>query len=221
MVNKKTEAMAYYPAFLNVKGKKCVVVGGGNVALRKVKILLSCGANITVVSPDIHPELIKLAERNAIRVFSRPYEPGDLKDAVIVIAATDGKQINRKVVHEGKEEGALVNVADDPGVSDFITPSFFRRGDLIIAISTGGRSPALARTIKTRLEQNFGKEYASLLSLIGEVRSRQKQKGIVVSPEAWQEALDLDLLTGLVRAGRQKEAKAVLMGKLEAQREGK
>jgi siroheme synthase-like protein len=109
-----------------------------------------------------------------------------------------------------------VNVADDPGKSDFISPSLFKRGSLTVAISTAGVSPALARKIRTKLEKSFGEEYASLLSLIGEVRSELREKKQRVGSEVWQEALDLDSLIRLVRSGQQKKAKGILLSKLES-----
>jgi siroheme synthase-like protein len=216
MKKKDSKPPAYYPIFLNVQGKKCVVVGGGQVALRKVKILLDGGANVFVISPTPHPETKKLSKRKAIHLIQRDYKAGDLKDAVISLACTDVKGVNRKVADEAKRAEVLVNVADDPEQSDFISPSLFKRGNLTVAVSTAGVSPALAKKIRTKLEKSFGEEYASLLSLIGEVRSKLKEKGYRVGTEAWQEALDLDLLIRLVRSGQRKKAKAILLNKLQA-----
>jgi siroheme synthase-like protein len=125
------------------------------------------------------------------------------------------KEVNRKVADEAKKAGVLVNVADNPERSNFITPSFFKRGNLTIAVSTSGISPALARKIRTKLEKSFGEEYASLLSLIGEVRSKLKEEGYRASTETWQEALDLDFLIQLVRSGQRKKAKSILLTKLQ------
>ena len=119
----------YYPIFLNARGKKCVVVGGGTVALRKVKMLLDAGAKVTVISPKPHPDIEKLSRERAIRLIRREYEAGDLKGAVIAIACTDVKEVNRRVADEAKKAGVLVNIADDPKPSDFIVPSFFRQGE--------------------------------------------------------------------------------------------
>jgi len=214
-MNKKTsKRIVYYPVSLNIQGKRCVVIGGGKVALRKVKMLLDCGANVSVISPKPHPDIAKLSKERAIHLIQRDYEAQDLKGAVIAIACTDVKEVNRKVADEAKKAGILVNVADDPEPSDFIIPAFFRRGNLTLAVSTSGVSPALARKIRMKLEKSFGEEYASLLSLIGEVRSTLKEKGYIVDAEAWQEALDLDLLIQLVRSGQRKKAKAILLRKL-------
>jgi siroheme synthase-like protein len=214
--NKSKPVIAYYPIFLNILGKRSIVIGGGNVALRKIKILSECGAKVTVISPRPHPEISRLSEERVIRLIERDYKASDLKDAVIAVICTNVKKVNRKAADEAKRAGALVNVADDPERSDFIIPSFFRRGSLTIAVSTGGVSPALARKIRVRLEKIFGVEYASLLSLIGEVRSEIKGEGYSVDAETWQRLLDIDFLMSLVKAGSLEEAKAHLVNKLKA-----
>lgn len=211
---KRLHPLAYYPSFLNIQGKRCVVVGGGKVALRKVKALLDCGANVTVVSPALHRDLAQLAEAGTISLIHRDYTPGDLKDAFLTIAATTESDTNQKIANEARRRKILVNVATSAEQSDFIVPSYLRRGDLTIAISTAGTSPALARKIRTRLEENFDEEYTSLVSLINEVRSELKQRGVTVSSSAWQKALDLDLLLRLLRNGQREKAKATLLGNL-------
>ena len=195
----KREPASYYPIFLNVSGKRCVVVGGGQVALRKVGALLDHGANVEVISPDLCPELNKLAETGGIAAQRKLYQTGDLKGALIVIAATDDHGINLGVVKEAKGTGVLVNVVDDPDNSDFIVPSCLRRGDVTIAVSTAGRSPALARKIRARLEKDLGVEYAALALLIDEVRAEIKRLEIKVSGDDWQKAMDLDLLIDLLK----------------------
>jgi len=220
MKRRKSEPPVYYPLMLNLKGKKCVVVGGGHVALRKVKMLLDCGADITVVSPKPHLGMAKLSEKKAIRLIHRDYKVGDLTDATLAVASTDVKEINRTVAHEAKRLGILVNVVDDPRLSSFILPSFFRRGHLTIAVSSGGTSPALARKIRSNLEKSLGKEYATLLSLISEVRSAIKERGYVVDGEMWQEVLDLKLLIRLIQKGQKTKAKTLLLSKLEVSLEG-
>jgi precorrin-2 dehydrogenase/sirohydrochlorin ferrochelatase len=211
---KEKKNKVYYPVFLEIHGKRCVVVGGGNVALRKVKMLLDCGATVTVVSPTFLPEFDSLTGNKAICLIHRGYRSGDLKEAAMVIAATDEKDVNEKVGTEARKTGILVNVVDDPTHSDFIVPSFFRRGDLTLAISTMGKSPALAKKIRTKLEQDFGKEYGSLITLIDEVRLELRKKGFVVSAEVWQRALVLDLLIDLVRSDQMGKAKATLLSRL-------
>jgi siroheme synthase-like protein len=207
---------AYYPVSLNIKGRKCVVVGGGEVALRKVKALLEHGARVTVISPNLSPELVQMAEHGEITALNREYRAGDLKDSLVAIAATDDGDTNRQVVREAKNKAVLVNVVDDAEDSDFIVPSCLRRGDVTIAVATAGRSPALARKIRTSLEEKFGEEYAALARLVDEVRTELKQQGITVGGDDWQAALDLDELTELLRKGEKEKARALIMSKLKA-----
>jgi len=198
-----------------------VVVGGGPVALRKVNILLEHEANVEVISPELCPELSQLAKSRAIQVLQKNYNGGDLQGAFIAIAATDDGEINNKVAEEARAKGVLVNVVDDSEHSDFIVPSQFRRGDITIAVSTAGKSPALARKIRTRLEKDFGTEYASLALLVDEVRSELKRQGIKINGYSWQEAIDLDVLIELLRTGQDEKAKATLLANLERLRQTK
>jgi siroheme synthase-like protein len=218
MKRRKSEPPIYYPILLNLQGKKCVVVGGGHVALRKVKMLLDCGADITVISPKPHLSMAKLFEKKTIRLIHRDYKVGDLAEATLAVASTDVREINRTVAHEAERLGILVNVVDDPRLSSFILPSFFRRGNLTIAVSSAGASPALARKIRSTLEKSIGKEYAILLSLISEVRASLKKSGCVMDGEAWQEVLDLKSLIRLIQKGQRKKAKILLLNKLKAHR---
>lgn len=211
---RESKPRPYYPIFLNLQGKKCVVVGGGNVALRKVKTLLECGADITVISPKPHAEISKLFKSKAIQLVQRSYKPGDLRGAVLSIAATHVKEINHKVAEESKKNGIPVNVVDDLEPSDFIMPSSFRRGNLSVAVSTSGMSPALAKKIRAKLEKKIGMEYAYLLSLVAEIRSEIKKKRLRVSARTWQESLDLDSLIPFLKADRYEKAKAALLAKL-------
>lgn len=212
------EGMAYYPAFLKLTGKRCVVVGGGKVALRKTLALLDCGASVMVISPQLCAGLAELGNYNTISVNNREFRSGDCKGAAVAIAATDDKSTNLVVVREARAEGALVNSVDDPENSDFVVPSCLRRGDITIAISTSGRSPALARKIRVKLEKDFGDEYAALVEMVGEARSEMKQKGIQVDGDAWLEALDLDLLITMLKSGEKEKAKTALQSSLTGER---
>jgi len=209
------QASPYYPIFLNIKGRKCVVVGGGQVALRKVNALIKHGANVEVISAAPCQELGELADMGEVHILSRDYAQGDLVGAIIAIAATDNGKTNEEVAREAKGRGTLINVVDDPHSSDFIVPSYLSRGDVTIAVSTGGRSPALARKIRANIEKGFGTEYASLALLVSEVRSELKRRGIKVESDDWQEVLDLDSLIDMVQAGRTEEVRAVLLTNLE------
>jgi siroheme synthase-like protein len=206
----------YYPLFLKVRGKRCVVVGGGRVALRKVRALLEHGASIELISPSLCPELNQLAQAEKINIIHRNYEPGDLNSAFLVIAGTGDNEINYQVAVEARKRRIPVNVVDNPEQSDFIVPSYLRRGDLTIAVSTDGSSPALARKIRARLEKYFSEEYASLTNLVKEVRTELKAGGVTVSAEDWQRAINLDQLIGLLRANQQEKAKTTLLSSLKA-----
>jgi siroheme synthase-like protein len=209
------QASPYYPILLNIQGRKCLVVGGGPVALRKVKALLEHGANVEVVSPTLCPELNQLATDGAIRAIQRDYKSEDLQHAFIAIAATDDAKTNESVAAEARRRGVLVNVVDDPKNSDFIVPSYLKRGDVIIAVSTSGRSPALARKIRNKLESDFKTEYAQLAVVADEVRSELKQQGITVNSDAWQEVLSLNSLMELLRRGKNREAKEIMLTRLK------
>jgi len=205
----------FYPISLDIRDKRCVVVGGGWVALRKVKALVEYGAEVEVISPELCPELGKMMETGIIQALQKRYENGDLNGAFLAVAATDDGEINGRVAEEAKRVGAMVNVVDDPERSDFIVPSYLRRGDVTIAVSTAGRSPALARRIRTRLEKEIGAEYASLALLIDEARSELKNQGIEVDSDTWQKAIDLDLLNGMLRAGQNEKARDTLLSNLK------
>ena len=213
-------APVYYPLFLNVAGRRCVVVGGGEVASRKAEMLLEFGAEVLAISPEFCPELEEMARGDGVTLLRRPYQAGDLKGARVAVAATDDNETNQAVVREAREGGALVNVVDDAAASDFIVPSYVHRGDVTVAVSTAGRSPALARKLRTRLEEQFGPEYAALALLLGEVRAEVRQRGIKVSGDAWQEALDLDRILGMVRGGDLKGAREAVLEGLMARRTG-
>lgn len=215
---KKGQGITYYPVFLNISHRRCIVVGGGRVALRKARVLLEHGADVTVISPDLCHELAELAESGEISALAREYQAGDLENAFVAIAATDNSAVNRQVVAETRRGAVLVNVVDDAENSDFIVPSYLRRGEITIAVSTNGKSPALARKIRLRLERELGDEYALLANLISEVRMQVKREGIEVDSDGWQEALDLDLLLSLLGKGEKEAAKAILLSDLQAKR---
>jgi siroheme synthase-like protein len=211
----------YYPISLNIKGRKCLVVGGGQVALRKVKTLLEHNANVKVVSPILCSELNQLATDGAIRTIQRDYKSEDLQHAFISIAATDNVKTNERVASEARRRGILVNVVDDPKNSDFIVPSCLKRGNVIVAVSTSGRSPALARKIRSELEKNVKAEYEHLAVIAEEVRSELKQQGITASSDAWQEILNSNSLIELLKQGKNQEAKKIMLTRLKALEQNK
>jgi precorrin-2 dehydrogenase/sirohydrochlorin ferrochelatase len=171
---KQTQEFAspFFPANLNLQARKCLVVGGGRVAERKVKSLLLCGAETWVVSPELTGELEKLVELGKINSISRPYAAEDLDGCFLVISAADDRKVNSRVSEDCFARNIPVNVVDDPAKCSFTVPSVLRRGSLCIAVSTAGKSPLLARKIREELEALFGPEYAEFLELMGELRSR-------------------------------------------------
>ena len=164
--------MRYYPVFLNLHGRPCVVVGGGEVAERKVRALLRAAARVRIVSPELTARLARLAAQKKISVTRRRYRQGDLKRAFVVFAATDDPATQRAVREHAQAVGALVNVADDRQRSTFLVPASFARGDLQVAISTSGASPALARRLRQQLQARLGREYQRHLRLLREARKK-------------------------------------------------
>ncbi len=157
----------YYPVYLDVKGKKCVIIGGGKVAYRKACSLKDAGADVTVISPDICPELSK---EKGLMLINKSYDESCLDGAMLVIAATDNEEVNKKVSSDAGKRNIIINVVDRPELCSFIVPSTVNRGDLCISISTGGASPALAKNIRKELEGVFGSEYAEYTNLLTKMR---------------------------------------------------
>ena len=164
--------MGYIPIFFDVAGRLCVVVGGGEVAVRKVESLQEAGARVTVVSSRLSPPLQAVVERGLVTHIARDYAPGDIKGSVLVYAATDDPGLHRELAAEARSLGIPINVADVPELCSFIAPAVVKRGALQIAISTGGASPAFAARIRRELEERFGAEYALTLDLMRAARRR-------------------------------------------------
>jgi len=164
--------MRYFPVFLDLNRRRCVVVGGGRVAERKVRSLRKAGAEVTVVSPKLTAGLQRFKEAKEIEHRRRGYKGGDLKTAWLAVAATDDRPTNERVYREASARKIPVNAVDDPAHCTFIVPAVISRGDLLIAISTGGRSPALAKALRKKLAQEIGPEYPALLKMIGAVRKK-------------------------------------------------
>ena len=164
--------MAYIPIFLDVTGRECVVVGGGEVAARKVESLLEAGARVTVVSPRLSPTLESLAANGSMTHIARDYQRGDIRGCVLVYAATDDPKLHRELAAEARALGIPVNVVDVPELCTFIAPAVVKRGALQIAISTSGASPAFAARLRRELEDRFGTEYARTLEVLRAARRR-------------------------------------------------
>ena len=260
--------MALYPINLDVGGKRCLVVGGGKVALGKAQELLRCGAEVEVVAPLICDELLELAESLAaspsdpgiassgqpagefsqtsdstqnphspqnpassgqpqdfqtepqgsvtpegsaasLKLSRRAYETGDLHGCLIAIAATGDPDVNRRVFLDGHQQGVLVNSADDPENCHFTLPARVRKGDLLVSISTAGRSPAMASWLRRQIEAYLDEDILQMLEVVAEVRDEIKAQGIPTEPLDWATALNNGILE-LVREGKMGEAKSQL-----------
>src|SRR5581483_7081713 len=164
----------FYIACLRLKGRRCVVVGGGEVGLEKVEGLLACDGEVTVVAPEAHPELVQMALEGSIQWERREYSPSDLEGTFLVIAATADSEINIQVFQDAEARAMLVNVVDVPPLCNFILPAIVRTGPLAVAISTAGASPALAKRMKREIGELFGEPYAALAVLLNEVRGWAK-----------------------------------------------
>jgi len=185
-----------YPVNLVVEGRSCLVVGGGAVARRKVEGLLASGASVTVVAPEVDAAVAALP----VRVERRPYRPGEAAGYRLVVAATGDPDVARAVYEDAEAAGVWVNAADDPDHCSFTLPSVARRGDLQVAVSTGGRSPALASWLRRRIEAHLGAEYEVLLRLLSDARTTLQREGRSTESANWLSALDSNMLD-LIRAG--------------------
>lgn len=164
--------MGYYPIIFDLTGKKCLIVGGGEVALRKAESLLDSGASVTVIAPEVDERISSMN----VDVILRAYLPGDVSDYALIFAATDDNELNKAISQEAMDAGIPVNVVDDPKLCSFIVPSIVRRGDLMIAVSTSGSSPSLSKRIRKKLEQEYVQEYAEFLDILRQMRPLVKDK---------------------------------------------
>jgi len=205
--------MRYYPIFLDIAGKPVVVIGGGNIAHVKVVGLLKAGAEVTVVSPELNADMAALSAQGSFRHVQRDYEPGDLEGYKLAFVATDDRSVNSTVADEGKARKVWVNAVDDPPYCDFIMPGIAQKGDLIVAISTSGRSPAMARKMREEIEAFLTDDWAAMLELAAEVRTELREQGNLIDADVWNRALDADLKI-LLAKGKQAEAKERLLRSL-------
>ncbi|HVO95916.1 MAG TPA: bifunctional precorrin-2 dehydrogenase/sirohydrochlorin ferrochelatase [Terriglobales bacterium] len=202
--------MSYFPIFLEMTGRRCLVIGGGVVAERKIAALLEASAVVVVISPDVSQTIARWSKEKRITFTARRYRPGDLVGFQLAFVATNDSNVNRAVFDEGRERAVWVNAADDPAHCDFILPSVLRRGDLTVAVSSGGSSPALARTIREELEFYLTGEYELLTRLAAEVRDELQRRSITVPFETWRKALSGEVRQVLMR-GDLARARTVLL----------
>ncbi|MBW2610357.1 MAG: bifunctional precorrin-2 dehydrogenase/sirohydrochlorin ferrochelatase [Deltaproteobacteria bacterium] len=193
--------MSYYPILVDLKEKKVIVVGGGTVAQRKVETLLEYDAVVHLMSRELTPALQRYVEEGMIKFLGKEFSGDVLDGAFLVIAATDDPEVNRRVSEFAKEKGLLVNAVDQPSDCSFIVPAIVKRGDLLVAVSTSGKSPALARRIRENLDTQFGSEYEEFLRLMGRVRKEVLSRGLSQEEKSrvFHELVDSDILESITR----------------------
>lgn len=197
----------YFAAFLDLRDRPCVVVGGGMIGLRKVEGLLAAGARVTLITPEAVPELRALAEQGTIVWLRRPFAPGDLRECRLVVAATNDAAANRAIFAEAEALGRLCNVVDVPELCSFILPALLRRGEVTVAVSTAGASPTLAQRIRDRIAAAIGEEYGRMAALLRSLRPavHHRWPDEETRKRAWTRAVDSPALD-LLCAGRDSEA---------------
>ena len=205
--------MAYYPIFVEMTGRRCLVIGGGKVAEGKVQGLLAVEADVTLIAPALTPVLQELSAAGRVRWEARPYRDGDLEDYEACFVATDDGAVNASVAAEGKRGRVWVNAADDPANCDFILPAVIRQGSVVVAASTGGASPALARRLREELTDFLSEDFAALADLLAEVRTELQRRQVSVDADAWQSAID-GRLRALLAQRRYEEARERLVERL-------
>lgn len=209
MTSVNTFKNPYFPVFLDLRGQACLVVGGGEVAIRKAESLLEAGAKVKLVAPGC------AAPPEGVWFLTRPFQEEDLEGQTLIFAATDNRGLNAEIARMAAARNLWVNAVDDPQACRFIMPAVVSQGDVVIAVSTGGQSPILARRIKERLQEEFGPEYGRLAALLGELRRAWLQDPRVTQlsfdrrREIWEEILDLPLLEWLQERGEEQVRQAI------------
>lgn len=188
--------MRYYPVNLDITHRNCLVVGGGAVGARKVKTLIRCNATVTVVSLTFDPRLLEMAQDHGIRLLKRAYRTSDLEGMFLVIGATNDTVLNKTIRRDAEKKNMLCNIVDFPEACNFILPAIVSQGDLLIAISTCGKSPAFAKKLRQSLELEFGPEYAQFLNLMGAIRERLLKEAH--APDAHKHVFDQLIAGGLL-----------------------
>ncbi|MFA5241298.1 MAG: siroheme synthase CysG [Sulfuricella sp.] len=209
--------MEFLPVFLDIKGKTCAVIGGGDVAARKVSMLLNAGGKVTVVAPELCPTLKRQSESGEIHYVQSRFAPAHLQEAIVVIAATDDREVNKQVSEVAKAHRLPVNVVDDPDYCSFIMPSVIDRSPVIVAVSTGGSSPVLARLLRARLETLIPGTYGRLATLAEKFRGKVKEHFTEPSQRRifWENIFQ-GPIAEMVFAGREEQASAALSKAVES-----
>lgn len=206
-----------YPVVLRVYGRRCLVIGGGEVATRKIGALTRDGADLLIVAPEVSEEIQQLERIGGVQVERRPFEPADLDGVFLAIVATDNRAVNWQVVTEARARGVLVNVADDPGACDFIVPAVVRRKDIMLTVSTGGYSPAFSRYLREQLTEWLDDARLLLLELMTELRRDLRSAGRPVTSERWRRAIADAGVSQALEAGDREGARRRLFERLMAE----
>jgi siroheme synthase-like protein len=194
---------------LVVAGRRCLVVGAGRIAARKIEALLAAGADVHVIAPEVSAPVRAWADAGRLSLTEREFAPADLDDAWLATTATGVPAVDRAVFEAGETRRVWVNSADDPAHCSFTLTSVIRQGDLVVTVGTGGRSPALATWVRGRLDEELGPEYATLLDVLAQAREELRAAGRSSEEPDWKSALDSGMLD-LIRAGNVEEAKEIL-----------
>lgn len=204
--------MGYYAAYLDVTGRRCLVVGGGAQALAKVEGLLQSDATVVAAAPAFNAGLVALGAAGKVELVEREsFDPGDLDGCFVVVDASEDRATGDRVFAEARARKVLVNVLDRPELCDFIAPALVRRGPLQVAISTAGRSPFMASHMRRLLEEIVGDEHGALVELVGELRDRLRAEGLPLPAQQriYERVISSDALD-LLRDGRVAEARAAV-----------
>jgi precorrin-2 dehydrogenase/sirohydrochlorin ferrochelatase len=207
--------MPYYPAFLNIEGRRALVVGGGEVAARKILPLLEARAHVTVVSPEVHDDIRRLAGEGRIVWHARAFAPSDLEGVFLVVGATDDRALNPELYRLCEGKKILLNAADDPRHCHFVVPSALRQGELQIAVATGGSGPRLSRHVRLMLEKLFGEEYAKFTVLLKKMRTEIQKKIPAERRVAFYDALIESDILEIYRLGNDEAAERLARDILE------
>ncbi len=205
--------MRYYPIGLDISGRRCLVIGSGEVGERKAQRLLECGARVCVVGKQLTPALSRLAQAGRIAHIPGNYDEAHLEGVFLVIGATDDRDVNERIYRDARKRRVLANIVDDPDRCDFILPALCRQGDLVITVATGGKSPALAKKLRRELEERYGPEYEVLLKIMGELRGKiiERGQGPDENRKVFETLVESDILEH-IRKGHWKKAEAVVKG---------
>lgn len=207
----------YYPIYLDIEGRNVIIIGGGSVCARKAETMLKYGARVTVVSPELTAEIEQWAAEGSLQLRRKRYDAGDLDEANIVIASTDDEAVNRQIAADCRARRIPVNVVDVTALCEFIVPAILEKGSLQIAISTGGKSPALARTLKEDLEKLIGPEYDEVNQVLGTLREGAKSVlPTDIDRKRFFDGIIAQGILNLLRAGRRQQAYETIARACEA-----